>query len=406
MWILCALFYGYQYFLQVSPSVMVHDLMRSFNINAVLLGNLAASYFYAYALMQVPVGLILDRFGARFPLTIAAFLCAAGCFLFGGSGFFAITTFGRLLIGVGSAFAVIGSMYLASLWLNPKRFALFNGILTAIGMLGAVCGQTPLALLVDAINWRNATMILGVIGIIFAIFMWLVIRDKHRIVVHEATPIVNIWRGLKHVLINKQIWLLAIYGVLMFMPTSVLGSLWGVPFLMRKYHINNAVAGGIITFLFLGWAVGCPFFGWLSDQLRKRNIVMLIANIGALISIIFMLYVPATLPYSLNMLFLFSFGFFSSGFIIAYAAVKENNTTKNIATALGFMNMVNMTGGAVFQPLVGWFLDLQWRGLMEHGVRLYSVASYQLALTVIPLGMLISLLVLLFIRETHCQRRV
>lgn len=400
MWLLCVVFYGYQYFLQVSPSVMTQDLMRDFNANATDIGNLAAGYFYTYACMQIPVGVILDRFGARRPLTIAILLCALGCFLFAATNYFGITLVGRLLIGLGASFAVIGTLYTSASWLPLKIFTFLIGITVTIGMLGAIGGQAPLAMIVNNIGWRHTMFLFAFIGLAIFIIMLVVMRDlpKTNFPIATASPQdQSILHGLKHIVKNRQIWLLAIYGGLMFMPMSVLGSLWGTPFLMHKYNITNTTAGGIITMLFLGMATGSPIFGWLSDYINRRKIIMLISSCGALISLVIVVY--PQWPISVSSIALFTYGLFTGGFFVCFAAAREADNTHSTGATMGFMNMINMVGGALGQPLIGMFLDWRWQGLMEHGIRIYSATDFKTALTILPVGILCAMLVLFFIKN-------
>ena len=114
IWGLGALFYSYEFFLQVSPGVMAHDLMHTFKVNATQLGNLGALYFYAYAMMQIPVGVLLDSLGPRRLLTIAIIICACGAIFFGSAHTFWVAGTGRFLTGLGSAFAAVGCLHLAA----------------------------------------------------------------------------------------------------------------------------------------------------------------------------------------------------------------------------------------------------------------------------------------------------
>ncbi len=401
MWFLSAFFYGYEYFLQVSPSVMTHSLMQSFHVSATTLGYLAASYFFTYTIMQFMVGVFLDYLGARRLLTLAALLCGIGSILFCVTTLFPVAMTGRLLIGIGASFAAIGNMYIAGTWFPSKHFALLTGFLVTIGMLGAACGQAPMALLVNYIGWRGAMMILGAVGLLLSLLMWVFVRDKVVIAAKKQT-FGDVMVGLRHVVKNKQIWLLSSYGVLIFMSTSVIGSLWGTPFLMQKYGITNTTAGMVVMVLFFGWAAGTPFWGWLSNRINRRKSIMITANVGALCSMLGVIYLPATFGLGIITVLFFTFGLFSGGFIVAFAAVKENDTTKSLSTAVGFMNAINMLGGATLQPLVGWFLDLQWTGKMSHGVRAYSTIAYHKAFFVLVLGMILASVVLCFIRETYC----
>lgn len=408
MWAMITIFYGYQYLLQVSPSVMAQAIMQDLHANATLLGSLAACYFYTYAVMQIPVGLILDRYGIKKPLVLAAVSCALGCILFAATHYFMITALGRLLIGFGGSFAVVGGLYIAGHHLPPRYFAMLTGATVTVGMIGAACGQAPLAFAVNALGWRFTMLVFGFIGLLIGIGMLFILRDffKPRL---SSSPSVadasqrSLASGLKQVIRNRQIWILAIYGGLMFMPTSVFGSLWGTPFLMQKYHVNNTVAGGIITMLFFGWAVGAPLLGWLSDFIKRRKLIMILSAFVALICMMGIIYPVLTLGQTSFLLF--GYGFASGGFLVCYAAAHEVNTSHSTGVAMGFMNMINMIGGAIAQPLVGAFLDWRWNGVVENGIRIYSLSTFKTALTLLPLCLLIAILTTPLIKETYCKHQ-
>lgn len=404
MWILATIFYFYETLLQVSPGVMASDLMQAFSANASQLGLLAAVWFYAYASMQIPVGILIDRFGPRRLLTIATFICGIGALIFGSSHFLFTAGIGRLLIGLGSAFAVVSCMHLCATWLPLRYFATLTGIMVTMGMLGAIGGEAPLSLMVANLGWRETLIIFGGIGLLLSLTMWIFVRDcaKTKSSLSYKRE-VSVIAGLKLILQNKQNLFLAIYGALMFGPTTTFGGLWGVPFLMTSYNLSRPIAATLVSMLFIGWAFGAPFFGMLSDRMRRRKFPMVIANYGAIIAMTIVLFLP-NLPLFLLGALLFIFGFFSSGFLPSFSIIREINPSHVGATSIGFMNAFNMLTGAILQPLVGVILDLTWQGGMREGVRVYSVSSFHTGLILLPIGMLISLLILHFIKETFCQQ--
>ncbi|CAM4384055.1 MAG: putative sulfoacetate transporter SauU [Legionellaceae bacterium] len=403
VWGLGATFYFYDILLQVSPGVMVPELMQAFNVNAASLGQLSAFYFYAYAGMQIPVGVLLDNYGPRRLLSFAALICLMGCLLFGYADGMSEAALGRFFIGFGSAFGAVGCMKLASNWFPHERFAFLTGLLVALGMLGAVGGETPLALLINAIGWHKSMVLLGLVGGIIAVCIWFIVKDSP-VPMTKITSVkrkANILAGLKQVTQSKQTWLAAIYGGLMFAPTSAFGALWGVPFLIEKYGITRPTAAGVISLLFIGWAIGSPISGWISDTIQRRKPSMIIGTIFSLFCILAIIYAPVSLI-TVSFL-LFFFGFFSSGFLTAFSIVREINHNHISATALGFMNMLNMIGGAILQPLIGYLLDRYWNGVMIQGARQYSIENYHTALAVLPAIIFISLLLIPFIKETYCK---
>lgn len=409
MWSLGALFYFYQFILQVSPNVMLPELMKDFQVNASTLGHLGAVYFYAYAVMQIPVGILLDRYGPHRCLTIAAFSCALGSLLFGFATSFAAAEVARFIIGLGSAFAVVGTLTLAGNWFPINRFATLNGLLIAIGMIGAVVGEAPLELLVEKIHWQSTLLLLGSVGILLSVLLGLLLRDKPETcsqeIVSATTENKSLTAAIKDlipILKKPQSWTIALYGGLMFAPTAAIGAHWGVAFFTTTFGFKRAVAAGITSLVFIGWAIGSPFFGAYSDKIKKRKPPMYFGSICALISFTALLYLPQAQSWLVGLLLL-SFGIFSSGFLPSYSAIRESHPRKNSATALGFMNMINTLGVAAAIPIIGSLVDMLWDGRMQQGLPVYSPSDYHYAFLALPASIALSLLILPFIKETHCK---
>ncbi len=401
MWSLGALFYCYEFFLQVSPNVMVKDLMLAYNLSAAEMGYLSTSYYIAYAAMQLPVGMLLDRFGTRKPLTVAVLLCALGGLIFCYTHVFIIAAIGRFLIGAGSAFAAVSCMQIAASWLPLNRFALMTGLLLTIGMIGAWNGQAPLGLLIDAIGWRPTLLLFGYIGIALALLIFLVIRDKPR-VQHSTLQKTSFFAGFKHVIKGKQNWIVAIYGGLMFLSIPGFAGLWSVSFFSQSNSVTNTEAAFVVSMIFIGFAVGAPLLGWFSDRIERRKPPMYIGTLGSLLTMSIIIYGPPLSSTMAGLLF-FGFGFFCSGFLPVFSVAREVNPPETSATALGFINTLNTAGGMLAQPLIGYLLDLNWQGEMQGGVRFYDTADYHIALSILPIAIALSFIVLFFVRETHCK---
>ena len=409
IWGLGCLFYFYECLLQVSPSVMSSELMHDFGVTSHTLGILSGIYFYSYAAMQLPCGVMTDYFGPRRLLTIATTICALSTIAFGLTDNFFMACVARLMIGFGSSFAVVGTLKLASNWFPANRFAFLTGLMVTLGMLGAIFGEAPLALLIDHYGWRHSMLIMGVIGLAVALLIFVFTKDHGTHIYEGATDEVKEEGSLGHRLLillrNKQLWLVALFGGLMYTATPVICGLWGVPFLMLSMHLSKAVAANYISLVLIGWAVAGPLWGILSNKIGLRKPPLYVGCIGALLCSSLIIF--GSLHSKLLVQFLlFAFGVFSAGFLPAFALAKELSNQKYVATALSFMNMMNMVGIAIVQPAVGFILDGLWSGQMTDQVRVYTVANYQVALAVLPVGMLVALLLLPMIRETHCKAAV
>lgn len=395
----------YKYALEVSPSVMTNTLMSTFKISGTQLGNLAACYFYAYLLLQIPAGLLLDKIGPRKVTTIAIAICAAGSIIFAKADTLLVAGIGRFLTGAGAAFAAVNCLKLIANWFPFKQFAFMAGLMMTVAMLGAVGGQAPLASFIDAMDWRYAMEIIGIAGLVLAGIFWLIVRDispEHKKEKHIVSQKISFFDSLIKVLKNKQGWWLSIYSGFAFAPVMIFGGLWGVAFTSEAFNVNQNLAAQAVSLIFIGFAVGAPVFGWFSDWIGRRKIVMFWGTIIALFTISAVIYAPGLSRFSLT-LFLFLFGFSISSFLLCFTMIREVSLPILAATAIGFMNAFDALFGAFSDPLTGKFLDMGWDGKLVDGARVFSVSAYKAAFLTLPAYLIIALFSLFKIKETNCK---
>lgn len=403
IWTLAASFFFYKYLVQVSPSVMTSDLMKTFEVNGAGLGNLSAFYFYAYLVMQIPVGIMLDKYSPRLLTTLAIFVCAVATYFFSQTDVLWVASLSRAFMGFGAAFAAVSCFKLASVWFSPRRFALVSGMFMTAAMLGAIGGQVPLSLLVQKVGWRLALQVIAGIGVLLAILYFLIVRDKETValipVQGDVTPVKKLFFSI---ISNKQTWLLSIYSGLAFAPISVFGGLWGVPFLQLAYDLSPTEAAFAVSFIFVGFAIGAPLLGWCSDYRGRRKPILFMGTFSALISLSLILY-STHLNWVALMSLHFLFGFGASGFFTSFAMIRELFPLSLAATVLGIMNTFNAVCEALFEPLVGAFLDHTWTGAIQNGMHQFTLSGYRFALFLLPLALILALVALGLIKETYCQ---
>ena len=405
IWLLSALFMFYKYALEVSPSVMTGTLMSTFQINGVELGNLAASYFYAYLLLQIPAGFLLDRFGPRKMTTVAITVCALGSILFANAPTLFVAEIGRFFIGAGAAFAAVNCLKLTANWFPFRQFAFMAGLMMTIAMFGAVGGQAPLSYFIQLFEWRSSMAYIGTAGLVLALVFWIVVRDKsedHKETRNISSSKISLLESVKQILKTSQSWWLSIYSGFAFAPVMVFGGLWGVSFLAEAYQLTESIAAQEVSLIFIGFAVGAPVFGYLSDRLGKRKGVMFWGTLCSLITISAVIYSPG-FSLSLLSLLLFLFGFSISSFLLCFTMIREISAPFLAATAIGFMNAFDALFGAFSDPLTGKILDSQWSGTYLYGARVFSVEAYQTAFLTLPIFLVIALISLYKVKETYCK---
>jgi sugar phosphate permease len=407
---LAAMFYLYEFIIRVAPSVMTTQLMASFHIQSFALGSLAACFFYVYAPMQIPAGLIIDRFGPRILLSTMMLLCAIAGALFASTTNVYIAGFARALIGFGSSFAFISILVLISRWCPPKQFAMLTGITQLLGAVGAIAGEKPLNWAIAHFSWQSTLLFIAAIGLLLALLMWAFIHDHPP---GKAPPKQKNTTGkkqwhhelgrLKQVLARKQTWVIAICGFASWTAIATFATLWGVRYLEAVYHFLPENASAMVSIAWVGVAVGSPFLGWWSDRLSSRKTPLLVGFGLGLLGTGLLFYIPH-LSTGVIAACLFLLGVSSGTQAVAFGLVKDINPASTMGTATGFNNMAVIIGAAIFQPLVGHLLQVHWQGVMRHGVPVYSANNYYHALLILPLTYVLGLVaVAFFIKETHCQ---
>ena len=411
-WGLLASLYFVGFFQRVAPAVMVDELMRDFSITATLLGNLSAIYFYTYAAMQIPSGLLADAVGPRRVGTAAAVVAAAGIVLFALADSLWMASLGRGLVGASVAVAFVACMKLAGHWFPANRFATVTGVSLLIGNLGGVLAGVPLSETIVSVGWRTAMLASAGVTLILAAFVWLWVRDdpSERGYASHAHPealnnaAMSAGRSLKQVLSERDTWLLFFAGGLIAAPVLTFAGLWGVPYLVQIHGMERSHAAGFTTVMLLGFAIGGPLLGALSDRLGRRKLPYLgAALVNALGWMIFLL-VDGLSATELTVLFAAT-GFSAGGIIIGFAFAREVNHPGAAGTAGGVVNMAVLGFAAIQQSAMGWILDRNWRGATIDGTRFYDAGAYHAAFLWLAISALGAVLAVALTRETHCRLR-
>ncbi len=416
-WSICALgamYYSYEYFLRISPSVMEYALRDHFNLSATGFGFLSAFYYYAYVPLQIPVGVLLDRYGPRLLITLACLICVIGTFIFAGTQTFWIAAMGRFLVGFGSAFAFVGVLKLATIWLPEDKLAMVSGLAAALGTVGAMIGDNLLGTLVIKIGWRETVNLTAFFGIGLSILLWFGIRDK-RSHQRRSGTVANFTKSmidLGIIVRNKQIWINGMFGCLVYLPTTVFAELWGIPYLKHAHGLSQHAADFSNSLLFLGFTIGAPLMGYISDKMKRRKLPMFLGASGAAIIMMMLLYLPGLTVGGIDAL-MFSLGILYSSQCIVFAVGRELSPNEAAGTAMATTNMIVMLGAMFLQPMVGKLLDMSLASHVNNASlqsvpmdklqQLYTAADYQFALSIIPLGIIIAAILTFFLKETYAN---
>lgn len=388
---------------------MQSSLTQAFHITATQFGTLAGFYYWAYTPMQIPAGMIYDKFGVRFVLCAACLIAVIGLSIFIAADGYAWAGCGRFLIGLGCAFAYIGTLKLASIWLPANRFATVAGLSTAIGMVSGALSQKYLTAIIEAIGYQEALRTALMAGVVLSALILLLIRNRPKssaIVDASMQSPINLNQllsALRIVFMNKQMWLIGIIGCLLYLPSSVFLDLWGIPYLKAVYQLTQEQAVAISSYTFYGWIISGPIIGIISDKIKRRVMPLTFTGFFAAALLCAVFYVPGIQVSWLYILF-FMIGFCCGAHPLCFALGKESNPIQISGTSVAVTNMLIMIGGAIFQPVVGKLLDYRaMNSLGVDGLPVYISSDYTFALSVVPIGVALGIFLSLFLKETHCE---
>ena len=395
MWGVLVLGFFLMSFNRVTTGVLAEDLTRAFGLTATELSVLHSSFFYVYAPLQLPAGLLVDRYGPRRVSSTGIVLMSVGVCAFALSGSLATGGLSRLLVGLGGSVIYLSILRFGADWFRENEFATLVGLSIAASGLGGLAATTPLALFVAAVGWRGATLAAGVAGVALGVATYLVVRDSPAAAAVDAPRGVTAESGTapnrqtvlantRRVLSSLDAWLL---GVVLFLTIgtnlTILG-LWGVPYLVHVYGVSVPAASSVVLVGTLGLVVGSPLFGWLSDRLDARLGFMLVGTVVFTLGYA-VIAVTAKPPLVVVAAVFFLGNFVTGATALSYTLVKERHPDASGA-ATGALNSLGYFGAAIIPAAMGVTLDVYWTGETIRGSRIYSLAGYRLAFGVAALA--------------------
>ena len=357
--LVCLLFVLSQFY-RASVTVISPDLIQELAIDTRQLSLISAAFFYAFAITQIPITMYLDGIGPRISMTVLSLIAVVGAIVFGlGHSVTALVT-GRVLMGIGMACNLMGTLKIITLWFTPRYFATLSALIISAGTVGNLIAATPLVLMAQSLGWRNSFFVIGAINLFLAVLFYVIARDRPSESIINDVPqaasikLREITRSLHHLIKEKDYWIISFGSFCRYGIFAAVQSLWAGPYLIHAMGITAVSTGNLLVLMSIGVVIGSPLYGWLSDKaLRNRKGTIISGVIAmAVILIILTMLSPGTGMTVLGILF-FAFGFFSSAGTIMYAHIKERMPPEGAGAAMTGINFFTMVGSAVFLQGLG-----------------------------------------------------
>jgi len=405
---LLSLSYILVYFHRLCPAVLAVDIMKDLSATGALTGLLGAAYFYPYALMQLPAGLLSDSWGSRKTITLFFIIAFIGSLILGTSQSVFIAIVGRTFVGIGVAMLFVPTMKILAEWFHTREFAFMTGILMAMGGLGSFIAASPLVWLNSLIGWRNSFTVIGIFTLVLAILIGIFVRNRPsdlnwpspaEFLNNDESP-TSLLAGIKKVISCRHFWPLAIWFFFNCGIFFSFAGLWGGPYMMHVYQMTKSESGNILSMIAVGMVVGSLLLSFLSDKIFKsRKSIMLLSSV-AMIAVTGCLafYTDGISKFGMYLICFFLSVFSSAIVVIAFTMNKELFPVQMAGTATGLINLFPFAGGAVFQPFLGYILE--HFGKVEGG---FTLAGYKASFFFLFISAIIAFGAILFSKETFSK---
>ena len=391
------------FFHRLCPAVIALDIQASFGIGGTLLGFFSSAYFYSYAAMQLPTGLMADFWGPR--KTVASFLILAGIgsIMMGFAPNLPLAMAGRILVGIGVSTVFVCNFKILSEWFSARKFVIMGTLFMAMGGVGAAISGAPLAWMSNLMGWRMTLVLVGIVTLLLAVLAAIFVRNRPS---EMGLPPVGkeqegsretrgLMQGLSLVVLSPRFWPIALWAFCVVGLSFAVGGLWGGPYLMRVYGMSKSAAGEVLSTFALALIAGSPLLGWAANRFGRKPVLMGCSALMLAVSLLFFWFVESLTVPALYLLF---FCFFLSGGAVGpiLATVSKESFPISIAgTSVGLVNIFPFIGAAVFQIIMGAMVSSEGGGQTA-----YTVEGFRRLFLICVVGTAVSLAASSFVRET------
>ena len=347
-------------FYRTSNAVIATQLIQDLSLDTEGLGFLSASFFYGFAVTQIPIGLLLDKVGPRKLMTILSLLGILGAFIFSIADSLSMGLIGRILLGIGMACNLMGTFKLLTKWFEPLIFATLSGLVISVGTMGNIVATTPLVMLVEQMGWRHSFQLIAGINLVLTLTLFIVVRDQPPLSSEELSakePSISFKQAIANLAMlvkDGDYWKISVATFVRYGTFASFQALWAGPFLMEAMGYSAIKTGNLILLMTVGIIVGSPFWGALSDRVfnTRKWIIVFCLTVLAAIALALML-IPPNAQLAVVVLSFFAFGFFSSAGLLMYPHIKDLMPNEMAGAAMTGINFFNMMGPAIFLQGLG-----------------------------------------------------
>ncbi|QLE79438.1 MFS transporter [Francisella sp. Scap27] len=394
IWFICAFFYALEYFIRSSSGALYDSYaVLPYNMSPEQMSLSSSAFYLSYVVAQIPSGMLVDKYGIKRIMIASSIIFSIAIFIASMSTSPNMIILYRVLAGIGGGFAFLCALKSIALWLPDRYFPIFTGFTQFFLYLGATLSAGPLVIMAKYTSISvimSGVFLVSVVLLLFSIFVIKIhpsYETKPAIQKRKVSAVQNLLKIMK----NEQIWLHGFYCFTIYGTTVLFADLWGIRYL-GLIGFSQETAGLCTSLIFIGIAIFSPIWGIIATAINSEAKPLIFAPLLGIFVVISLLYLNTSLYVAFILCILF--GGIQAVHVLNYSSLRKSVAPVRIATALALVNMFLPLSGGVLQPVTGFVIQ----SLGHHHGDLYS---FQIALCIIPLLMLLSFIIALFIKDTN-----
>jgi sugar phosphate permease len=344
---------------RTAPGLITDQIMMDFKVTATTIGLLTSIQFFVYTSLQIPMGMMADRFGPNFFLIIGAFLTGLGTIIYSLGTHEFVLFFARILTGMGDATIWVNMVLILGQWFNAKEFTKLIGVTAMTGSIGFLVATVPFALFIDLLGWRPAFFSVGLLLCLCAILLYFVLikRPKQTLFFKREKVREKTGALLRRIFTNRQAWALFLchFGIVGTYVGFI--SSWGVPYGMNVYGMTRSDASQLMMIGLIGALIGAPLAGWISSRLNMIKRPYIVVHLILLVTWSVFLFFKGNPPYILLIMLFFIIGLAYGANALTFAAVRQTFPIKEAGIVSGFANTGGFLSAVLLPSMFGAVLD-------------------------------------------------
>ena len=389
-----ALAYFLSYIFRTVNAVIAPDLVHDLGLDAAALGFLTSAYFLAFSFTQLPLGILLDRFGPRRIESLFLIVGTIGAVVFALAESRGVLILGRAMLGLGMSACLMAAFKAFVVWFPGERLAFLNGLQMAVGGAGAVAATLPVEMALTVLDWRDLFLIMAGFCALFAVAIYLVVPEREGSL--STVPFREQARGVGRVFSSVLFWRVAPFTVTTHATFLALQSLWSGPWLRDVAGLGRESVATALLVLGLAMVAGFLFWGAAAVRLERRGVHPLVVPVGGMALFVIVQFALIFEWTGFALILWALFGFLGSTGILVYALLSRSFPKELAGRVNTAMNLLVFIGAFVVQWGIGEIIYL-WPETATG----YEPVAYQVAF-----GVMLAIQVLAFVWFMAVGRRV